>query len=282
MDECDDDDGLECVTAELAEEHREADFGKHDVGKFCPGASAVHGRYQAQDGLARGGQDVLLVFTPPRPQLPPSTLSAFVHSQIVPTSQHKLQAGCARLRLVSVCTHSPPRCSVGGAGAGHTCAFAKEKTHDIMCTAAVMDLLCAPRWSRTTTRAPIGSRSSHLAVECTVHTRSLSRRCVPMWLSCSLLRTKGSGKILPFTITMRMAWLDQSITLPRPVCSCPSRVQIGAFLRVLTHKACVSPFNRCECGRSANQPFCDGSHKGTPFKPKKFVAEKTEERALCL
>ena len=23
----------------------------------------------------------------------------------------------------------------------------------------------------------------------------------------------------------------------------------------------------CACGRSANQPFCDGSHKGTGFSP---------------
>ena len=30
----------------------------------------------------------------------------------------------------------------------------------------------------------------------------------------------------------------------------------------------------CTCGRSANQPFCDGSHKGTDFTPKAFVAEE--------
>ncbi|MGC8917234.1 MAG: CDGSH iron-sulfur domain-containing protein [Thermoanaerobaculum sp.] len=31
----------------------------------------------------------------------------------------------------------------------------------------------------------------------------------------------------------------------------------------------------CACGRSANQPFCDGSHKGTGFSPVKVeVAEK--------
>jgi len=28
----------------------------------------------------------------------------------------------------------------------------------------------------------------------------------------------------------------------------------------------------CACGRSANQPFCDGSHKDTPFTPVKYEA----------
>ncbi|KAI9142703.1 iron-binding zinc finger CDGSH type-domain-containing protein [Paraphysoderma sedebokerense] len=27
----------------------------------------------------------------------------------------------------------------------------------------------------------------------------------------------------------------------------------------------------CSCGRSRNQPFCDGSHKGTAFTPKKVT-----------
>ena len=30
----------------------------------------------------------------------------------------------------------------------------------------------------------------------------------------------------------------------------------------------------CSCGRSKNQPFCDGSHEGTEFKPVAFTAEK--------
>eukprot|EP00049_Salpingoeca_infusionum_P007407 m.120278 g.120278 ORF g.120278 m.120278 type:complete len:138 (+) comp13685_c0_seq1:2113-2526(+) len=38
----------------------------------------------------------------------------------------------------------------------------------------------------------------------------------------------------------------------------------------------------CTCGKSKNQPFCDGSHKGTGFKPKAFTAEKTETRGLCM
>ncbi len=37
----------------------------------------------------------------------------------------------------------------------------------------------------------------------------------------------------------------------------------------------------CSCGRSKNQPFCDGSHAGTRFKPLMFVAEKTEDALLC-
>lgn len=32
----------------------------------------------------------------------------------------------------------------------------------------------------------------------------------------------------------------------------------------------------CACGRSANQPWCDGSHKGTGFTPVKFDAEENE------
>jgi CDGSH iron-sulfur domain-containing protein 3 len=37
----------------------------------------------------------------------------------------------------------------------------------------------------------------------------------------------------------------------------------------------------CACGRSAAQPFCDGSHKDTGFAPKPFKAEKTGTAYLC-
>jgi len=37
----------------------------------------------------------------------------------------------------------------------------------------------------------------------------------------------------------------------------------------------------CACGKSANQPFCDGSHKGTAFEPLKFTAEKSGTAWLC-
>lgn len=37
----------------------------------------------------------------------------------------------------------------------------------------------------------------------------------------------------------------------------------------------------CACGRSANQPFCDGAHKSVGMMPVFFVAEKTETVWLC-
>jgi CDGSH-type Zn-finger protein len=37
----------------------------------------------------------------------------------------------------------------------------------------------------------------------------------------------------------------------------------------------------CACGKSSNQPFCDGSHKGTGFTPKAFTAEESGDAYLC-
>src|SRR3970040_1307783 len=37
----------------------------------------------------------------------------------------------------------------------------------------------------------------------------------------------------------------------------------------------------CACGRSRNQPFCDGSHKGTAFQPVRWKADETEEKLFC-
>jgi len=38
----------------------------------------------------------------------------------------------------------------------------------------------------------------------------------------------------------------------------------------------------CSCGQSINQPFCDGSHAGTNFRPKVFKAEKDGDAWLCM
>ena len=38
----------------------------------------------------------------------------------------------------------------------------------------------------------------------------------------------------------------------------------------------------CSCGQSANQPYCDGAHKGSDFTPLKFEIEEKKTVALCL
>ena len=38
----------------------------------------------------------------------------------------------------------------------------------------------------------------------------------------------------------------------------------------------------CTCGMSKNQPFCNGAHKNTRFKPTKVTIEKNEMIPWCL
>ncbi len=37
----------------------------------------------------------------------------------------------------------------------------------------------------------------------------------------------------------------------------------------------------CACGRSKDQPFCDGSHQGTGIEPVSFEITETRQVALC-
>jgi CDGSH-type Zn-finger protein len=37
----------------------------------------------------------------------------------------------------------------------------------------------------------------------------------------------------------------------------------------------------CACGKSKNQPFCDGSHKGSEFSPVKFEITEQKKVWLC-
>jgi CDGSH-type Zn-finger protein len=37
----------------------------------------------------------------------------------------------------------------------------------------------------------------------------------------------------------------------------------------------------CACGRSAKQPFCDGSHKETSFAPVKYEAHADKKVFFC-
>ena len=37
----------------------------------------------------------------------------------------------------------------------------------------------------------------------------------------------------------------------------------------------------CACGKSAKQPFCDGSHQDTEFLPKKYEAQESKKIFFC-
>lgn len=37
----------------------------------------------------------------------------------------------------------------------------------------------------------------------------------------------------------------------------------------------------CSCGKSAKQPYCDGSHRGSSFTPIKFTAEESKTVYMC-
>lgn len=37
----------------------------------------------------------------------------------------------------------------------------------------------------------------------------------------------------------------------------------------------------CTCGLSSNQPFCDGQHKGTEFRPIVFEADEAKDAYFC-
>jgi CDGSH-type Zn-finger protein len=37
----------------------------------------------------------------------------------------------------------------------------------------------------------------------------------------------------------------------------------------------------CQCGKSASQPFCDGSHQGTEFSPVPYRAETSKTEYFC-
>ncbi len=37
----------------------------------------------------------------------------------------------------------------------------------------------------------------------------------------------------------------------------------------------------CACGRSKNQPFCDGSHQGTSITPQAYTASETGTVYFC-
>jgi CDGSH-type Zn-finger protein len=58
----------------------------------------------------------------------------------------------------------------------------------------------------------------------------------------------------------------------------PTIAQIGPY-EVTVEAGKI--YKWCACGRSATQPFCDGSHKETDFRPVVFEAKESGTVFLC-
>ncbi|HSP00931.1 MAG TPA: glutamate synthase-related protein, partial [Thioalkalivibrio sp.] len=61
------------------------------------------------------------------------------------------------------------------------------------------------------------------------------------------------------------------MTQPRIAALTPMAVELKAGKK----------YHWCSCGRSKNQPFCDGSHQGTDFTPVAFTPDEDGEAHLC-
>ncbi len=49
----------------------------------------------------------------------------------------------------------------------------------------------------------------------------------------------------------------------------------------ITQKVVPGTYWWCACGKSASQPFCDGSHKGSGLAPKKVEVTVERQVAWC-
>jgi CDGSH-type Zn-finger protein len=57
--------------------------------------------------------------------------------------------------------------------------------------------------------------------------------------------------------------------------------EIGGTVPIPIEVEAGKDYYWCSCGKSAKQPFCDGSHKGSEFSPMKFTAPESKKVFFC-
>eukprot|EP00742_Colponemidia_sp_Colp-10_P010539 GILJ01011580.1.p1 GENE.GILJ01011580.1~~GILJ01011580.1.p1 ORF type:complete len:124 (+),score=5.71 GILJ01011580.1:47-373(+) len=74
--------------------------------------------------------------------------------------------------------------------------------------------------------------------------------------------------------------LEEAVAVRDP--NPPTQAVIATACPYRRHLEPGKTYLYCTCGLSAKQPFCDGSHTGTAFKPLKFSVEKNQSwHLLC-
>ena len=53
------------------------------------------------------------------------------------------------------------------------------------------------------------------------------------------------------------------------------------FRPVYTYLEADKTYHFCNCGKSGDGVLCDGSHKGTAFRPTEFTVKKSGDFYLC-
>jgi len=61
----------------------------------------------------------------------------------------------------------------------------------------------------------------------------------------------------------------------------PARATIAAKAPIAIDVEGGKSYWWCSCGKSAKQPFCDGSHKGSEFTPVKYEATESRKVWFC-
>ena len=56
---------------------------------------------------------------------------------------------------------------------------------------------------------------------------------------------------------------------------------IGGRLPIPVEMEAGKDYWWCSCGKSATQPFCDGSHQGSSFTPLQYTAPETKKAFFC-
>jgi len=60
-----------------------------------------------------------------------------------------------------------------------------------------------------------------------------------------------------------------------------TKAQVGGTTPIVMDVEAGKDYWWCSCGQSKNQPFCDGSHKGSTFSPMKWTAGESRKVAFC-